>query len=400
MTETRVIPLSLAERDRRWANIRAEIESRGLDALLIRGISTKWDSGTANVRYISQIGGNGEEAMAIFPAKGDPVVFVWAPSQLKWWPIAQDWVKDIRLGNPSWAMTSTDCLKEMGHEKGRIGVVGIEGSGEAGKCMSHDIYKGIREALPEAQFEPASDILEKLRLNKSQEEIEFLAKATELCDVGVKAMLEIARPGVTNYEVYGEIVGATLKAGGESPMFLMYEADPEPVHALRFPSDRTLAPGYKIIQEIAPKYAGYWSQVMVPVCLGEPDAEYRALVEAACQACDEAVKAIRPGISMKQLAEMMNRPIVEAGFTWTRPQWQGLGLEQSEAPTDWSFPNALGEAGQGPADLLLEEGMVLGLQPMAAKADHSRGTSVGDAVAVTKEGARKLGKTKMQLYVV
>ena len=209
-------------------------------------------------------------------------------------------------------------------------------------------------------------------------------------------MLETARPGVTNYEVYGEIVGATLKAGGESPMFLLYEADPEPVHALRFPSDRTLAPGYKIIQEIAPKYAGYWSQIMVPVCIGEPDDEYRTLVEAVCQSCDEAMKAIKPGISMKKLAEAMNKPIIEAGFTWTRPQWQGLGLEQVEAPTDWYFPGAQGE----PAEMPLEEGMILGLQPMAARPDHSRGTSVGDAVAVTKDGVRKLGKTKMQLYVV
>ena len=59
MTETRVRALSIAERDRRWTNIRAEMEIRGLDALLIRGVSTKWDGGIANIRYISQIGGNG-----------------------------------------------------------------------------------------------------------------------------------------------------------------------------------------------------------------------------------------------------------------------------------------------------------------------------------------------------
>ena len=67
MTITRVHTLSLAERDRRWAAIRSAMAERGLGALIIRCISSKWDSGTANVRYVSQIGGNGEEAIVVFP---------------------------------------------------------------------------------------------------------------------------------------------------------------------------------------------------------------------------------------------------------------------------------------------------------------------------------------------
>ena len=58
------------------------MSEQGLDCLIIRGISSKWDSGIANIRYVSQIGGNGEEAMAVFPRKGDPIILVWSPTQL------------------------------------------------------------------------------------------------------------------------------------------------------------------------------------------------------------------------------------------------------------------------------------------------------------------------------
>lgn len=373
------------------------MSARNLDALLIRGISSKWDGGTANIRYVTQIGGNGEEAIAVFPATGDPTVFIWASSQVKWWPIAQDWVHDVRLGSPSWAETSVARIKELGLARGRIGVVGIGGNSDAGRCFSHDIYRGICEGLPDAQMVPASDIMDRLRLCKSAEEVDAIGKASVLGDLAVTAMLQAAaRPGVKAYEVYAEILYAAFRAGGESPMFLMYEADPEPHHALRFPSDRVLQPGYMLLQEIMPKYAGYFSQVMIPVSIGEPNGVYRRLESAAAAAYAEALKVIRPGVTTKYVADQMNRPIVEAGLTWTRPQWQGIGLENVEQPMDTNFPGRIGPA----PEVILEEGMILGLQPMAALPDQSKGLQMGDTVVVTRDGVRRLGATEMRMHVV
>ena len=230
---------------------------RGLDCLIIRGISSKWDGGTANVRYVSQVGGNGEDAMVVFPAEGEPTVLLWASSQRQWWAEAQDWVTDFRQGNPSWAGETVAQIKELGHDRARIGVVGIGGRTEAGKCMSHDIYAAIRESLPDVAFEAASDIFDSLRLIKSPEELEAMAESARLCDVAVEAMVCAAgTPGIRAHEVHAEIFHAVYRAGGEAPMFLMYEADPDAVHALRFPSERVLEPGYMLLQEILPKYAG------------------------------------------------------------------------------------------------------------------------------------------------
>lgn len=397
MTGTKAKTLPLAERDRRWAAIRSRMAERDLDCLIIRGISTKWDGGTANVRYVSQVGGNGEDAMVVFPAVGDPVVMLWAPSQRKWWAEAQDWVSDFRQGNPNWSAGAIEAVQGFGHGRGRIGIVGIGGRTEAGKCMSYDIYTGIAEGLTDAHLEPASDIFETMRLYKSAAELDAMAESARLCDVAVAAMLETAAvPGIRAHEVYGEILGAVYRAGGEAPMFLMYEADPHAVHALRFPSERVLEPGYMLLQEILPKYAGYFTQVMVPVSIGEPSDDYRRLAEAAVAAYDIAVDTARPGITLSALAGAMNQPIVEAGFTWTRPQWHGTGLENVEPPSDRTFPGRTGPA----SDPVLEEGMILGMQPMAALADQSRGVQVGDTIVVTAQGNRRLGKTKMDLYVV
>ncbi len=396
MAETRIREISLAERDRRWNAIRTRMAKEGLDCLIVRGISSKWDSGIANVRYLSQIGGNGEEALAIFPIEGEPIILVWSPTQLEWYPKAQNWVTDIRLGVPDWGERTVQCLKDLGFERGRIGVVGIGGTTGAGKIMSWEIYNTILTLLPNAKFSAASRLMEEVRIVKSAEEIALCEKSAQLCDVGIDAMLRAAKPGVKAYEVYGEMLGSMYKAGCESPMFLMYEADREPRHALRFPSNRTLEPGYMILQEISPKYAGYWSQAMVPVSLGKPKQIYLDLCEVAVESYNVGLRMMRPGVTCREASKAMNTPILKAGFQWIRSQWQGLGLEQIEGPSD-THTGAAADADDG---ILLQEGMVVGLQPMAGTTDKRFGLQIGDTVVVTPSGGKRLGRSEMKFHVL
>ena len=48
--------LSIAERNRRWSAVRAQMKARNLDALVLWGWPMMWDFYTANARYLSPIG--------------------------------------------------------------------------------------------------------------------------------------------------------------------------------------------------------------------------------------------------------------------------------------------------------------------------------------------------------
>ncbi len=60
-----------------------------------------------------------------------------------------------------------------------------------------------------------SDILREVRWLKSPQEMACIAQAARFADVGHKAALTAIRPGVTELEVYGEIVHAMAAAGSE-----------------------------------------------------------------------------------------------------------------------------------------------------------------------------------------
>ncbi|TNF91398.1 MAG: aminopeptidase P family protein, partial [Gammaproteobacteria bacterium] len=62
-----------------------------------------------------------------------------------------------------------------------------------------------------------SDILRDLRWVKSPQEIAYIEHAAHITDIGLEAARNAIRPGVTELDVYGEIIHAMATAGGENP---------------------------------------------------------------------------------------------------------------------------------------------------------------------------------------
>ena len=104
--------LSLTERDRRWALIRAQMREQSLDCLLLFGIPCTWDSTTANARFVSHIGGNAAFNITVFPLEGEPTVFILMPTFVEYWKRAQEWVRDIRPRKGTWAESIAARMKE------------------------------------------------------------------------------------------------------------------------------------------------------------------------------------------------------------------------------------------------------------------------------------------------
>src|SRR4030042_29291 len=112
--------LSLAERARRWKAIRDAMRAQKLDCLIVWGANSNWDSKMANVRYLTQIGGNGEQAWVVFPLTGEPTCFTSFAWITDWWRYSQSWIKDIQPFQKSWASLLAARLKELGLEKRNI----------------------------------------------------------------------------------------------------------------------------------------------------------------------------------------------------------------------------------------------------------------------------------------
>ena len=146
--------LSLAERDRRWALTRQQMDARGLDCLVLWGWPAVWDFCTANARYLSPIGGNAEFNVLVFPRNGEPTSYVMMPTFIDGWRAAQDWVSDVRPRRKTWADSVVERLGELGLAKARIGMDGLAGPLDPDGWLPHSVYTRLKELLPK----PSSSI--------------------------------------------------------------------------------------------------------------------------------------------------------------------------------------------------------------------------------------------------
>jgi Xaa-Pro dipeptidase len=384
--------LSLAERDRRYREVRARMAERGFDVLLAPANSGRWEQLQADARYLSQIGGNATETFVMLPREGEPCALVM--NRAGWWRGAHDWIADVRDCRNQWAQVVGDWIAASGHERARIGVAGLSGlSRSPDGIVAHGTLAGLQARFPEARFENATDLMLAVRARKSAEEIAFLERSAHLVDLGIQTMAEVARPGVAECEVYAAVWHTMLGNGGEGPALFFLSAGPDLAGSAFVPTTRPIQPGDVILNEIEIKYGGYAAQGNQPMVIGEPTPRQRQAYDTARLAFDRVLAAMRPGATFGQLSTVYRDAMDGTPFEWGHPLLHARGLGDD-------VPVLLGgEDVERYNATPLEEGMVFVLKPHTRDPETGGRMTLGDTVCVTADGARRLGQRSMDLRI-
>lgn len=410
---THLPQFSLAERDRRWNTLREKMAMRGLSCLLLWSNDLFYGMAMANFRYLTHCASLGS-AYAIFPLEGKPLVFMSTPHQNVPYHAcvgAQDWVDEIRPMLRMEAMTK--LLKEMGHERGRIGVVGF-GSHIVPENFTYRAYSQLLKGLPDAEVTEQTALVEEMRLIKSPEEIGMLERSGEITRKSLDAMVESAHVGARECEVWAEMMRAQVANGGEPHVFNLFTSGSvvqEPgvqqrlVHGARpplAPTTRVLREGDLLICEVHGCYGGYLTAAEFSVFVGEPPQQLKALHKVAAECVERGLEKFQPGVTLRELVEAIRKPVREAGFDYVELGFHGHGLASPEFPTIVYKPGAGMLSGEGIGDFELRPGMVFGtntdIQDPGWRSDV--GVMLGDTILVTERGPKRLVNTPADLPCV
>jgi Xaa-Pro dipeptidase len=325
--------LSLKERDRRWAAVRAEMTARRLDAIVLWGWPTMWDFYTANARYLCPIGGNAEFNVLVFPLDGDPTAIVQMPTFLEGWRSAQDWVADIRSRQKTWADSVVNRLKELKLDGGRIGMDGYAGPLDPDGWLPHDVHTRLTALMPSATIVPLDDALERIRSIKSAEELDLLRRAARLGDLMLTTCRQTARPGVKDCEVYANMMQSMIANGGEEPTLFLWACDPRPYpHPFRVPTTRPMERGDVIICEMHPKLGGYFTHVERTFSLGAPHDKQIEIYQGCVAAYRRGLEGFAPGKPISVALEAVKDEILARGLQICEAGIHGHGLASLEYP--------------------------------------------------------------------
>lgn len=215
-------------------------------------------------------------------------------------------------------------LKEKGMDRGRIG-------------MDHfgiplTVYKKIESQLPDATLLPASFFFRYLRMIKTPGEIQRLREAAELNERAIKAMLQAAKPGITEGELAGIYKGEIARAGGQVYWMHMNVSRGGNSPVVK---NNVLKKGDIFRVDMGCGLNGYNADVCKSGCVGAaPTDEHRKRYDAIQAGVLASVEKVKPGVLSQDLFEAMIAGVRANGIPDYSNFFVGhtIGVEAREFP--------------------------------------------------------------------
>jgi len=229
-----------------------------------------------------------------------------------------------------------------------------------------------------------SNSINKLRMIKDEEEMEYIRKAQEIAESAFDDILGFIKEGVTEREIALELDRLMLEKGAEGISFdtiaLAGENTSMP-HGV--PSDKKVKKGEFVLMDFGAVYNGYHSDMTRTVCVGTPDEEMEKIYNIVLTAQEKAIAAAKAGISGKELDGIARRHICDAGYGeyFGHSLGHGVGLEIHEQPN--AAPSY---------EKNLEKGTVITIEPGIYIAGKF-GVRIEDFVILTENGCINLTKS-------
>lgn len=234
--------------------------------------------------------------------------------------------------------------------------------------------------------------LEELRRGKTAEEIGYIRRAADLADRGYQRFVEVAEPGMREFELVAE-VEAFLKENGAEDNFMLIASGGTEVVGMKPPTERVLQTGDSITTELTPAINGYYAQICRTLVLGDPSPGQLQSFAIFAEAQKTAEDLIRPGITAAAAARAQNDVFRKYGFgdytgsKYTRVRGHCLGLYPDETP------HILEDV-----DYVLKRDMVVIAHPNTYL-PLSGYMVFGDPLLLTESGNIRLTKTAKKLFV-
>jgi Xaa-Pro dipeptidase len=363
--------MSISEKEflRRYKAIKGIMAENGLDCLLITGRADYFSRG--NVRYITNLGTGG---YVIFPLDGSPI-FLTSPAQA-----ASPKLRKIGpvLDLLQLSQVSEDPLGDIKRDLLRFdrgNHIGIVGMTEISVPTYLAMQQLFRDRLVDATW-----IFAQLRPVKSAEEIERIRTAASIADEVCTMLMEMIRPGLSDYEIYGAVKKKIYEMRSEYSMELI-DADGAKMNMWWNPSGDKLEAQGTLFLEITPSCEGYYAQLPVSLPVGKYSPRVREMVAVLERAIEAGVALLRPGTRVADVYSALVKTVQEQSFLSPLRPGHAIGLDVIDF---WSITES--------NETILLPGMTLTIHPSVFTELGGDGVGMGYTYLITETGAEKLSK--------
>ncbi len=296
-----------------------------------------------------------------------------------------------------WVDQMPALLQDLIHHAKRIYVNGNENMSVDSKVTTKDmrIAKELMAKFAFHKYHRSQPILRKLRMIKSNLEIDLMRQACSITGKAFHRVLQNTQPGIKEYELEGGIIGTFVEAGAAGHAYQPIVASGSAACTLHYThNDQVCQDGDLILLDFGAKYANYCADLSrtIPVN-GRFTERQKNVYNAVLRTFYQARDMMLPGLQLNELnlevGKMLSFELVQLGLL---DKEEAANYDAEHPPYRRFFMHGVAHhLGLDVHDLSdrfapLQAGMVLTCEPALYIADEGIGVRIENNILVTDHG--------------
>jgi len=253
------------------------------------------------------------------------------------------------------------------------------------------VYQNIKKSIRNITFKPGGDEVNRIRMVKDEEEIALLRVAASITDACVEHLRNFIKPGIVEWDVAVEVEHFYRTHGCKKQSFecIIASGPGSSMPHYATSTEKKVRPGEVLLIDMGCDYKGYNSDLTRTMFVTSIDPALERVYLIVKQAQEEALRSVRPGISVEKLDAVARNIITEAGFggNFGHGLGHGIGLEVHELPAIKK------------GELKLKKNMAITIEP-GIYLPGTGGVRIEDMAVVTASGCEVLTRSTKDIIVI
>ena len=246
------------------------------------------------------------------------------------------------------------------------------------------------------KLEDQSELITKLRVVKSLEEIVYVKKAALLADKVLERVWKIAKAGVSESKILAEMQSVVLEGGGDYPANEYIIGSGKNALLCRYQSEKQiLSNPDQLTIEWAGTFKHYHSAMFRTIPIGKANKKHFVMHEACLEALKNCENKLKPGNKLGEVFDAHAKIFDNLGFKDSRMNACGYSLGTTFSPNWMDWPMIFTNN-----KYVIQPGNVFFMHMILMDSKNQLAMNLGETYLVNKNGNERLGKLKLDLVVL
>ena len=245
-------------------------------------------------------------------------------------------------------------------------------------------------------IEDKSELITKLRVIKSSEEINYVKQAANLADQALDEVWKHAKAGVSESKILAEMNRVIFEGGGDYPANEFIIGSGKNALLCRYQAEKQVLNNQdQLTIEWAGTYRHYHSAMFRTIPIGKANPKHGKMHEACVEALTNCENKLKPGNKIGEVFDVHAKTFDDYGFENSRMNACGYSLGATFSPNWMDWPMLY--TGN---PYIIEPGNVFFMHMILMDSENQLAMNLGETYLVTENGNERLGKQKLDLVIL